>query len=68
MIADERHGGSEEPRRAIGYGSRYSDRIEEDDEEGELGAEGRAIEDGNDRGNDLGRGQQPSIENEWARG
>ncbi|KAF1939142.1 hypothetical protein EJ02DRAFT_265037 [Clathrospora elynae] len=75
MIADERNGGSEEPRRAIDYVpgyNRYSDRVEEeDDQDGERSPE-RAIEEGNRRINSalpghLGQDQLPTVENEWAR-
>jgi hypothetical protein len=75
MIADERNGNTE-PRGAIDYipgFDRYTDRrIEEDEEEDENTRTGRTIEEGNRRlndalpGNVLG-GQQPAVENEWAR-
>lgn len=74
MIADERHGETE-PRRAIDYVpgfNRYSDRVEEEeDQEEDVGHE-RAIEDGNTRLNaafpsHLGREHQPAVENEWTR-
>lgn len=74
MIADERHGNTE-PRRAIDYVpgyNRYSDRIEEDEDDVENTRTGRTIEEGNGRlnnalpGNVLGD-QQPTVENEWAR-
>jgi hypothetical protein len=73
MIADERNGDTE-PRRAIDYipgYNRYSDRIQEDEDE-ENTRTGRTIEEGNRRlnnalpGNVLGD-QQPSVENEWSR-
>ncbi|KAF2036332.1 hypothetical protein EK21DRAFT_84028 [Setomelanomma holmii] len=76
MIADERHGDTE-PRRAIDYipgYNRYSDRVEEEEEEDqdENTRNGRAIEEGNRRLNNilpapLGQDQQPTVENEWAR-
>lgn len=75
MIADERHGGSDEPRRAIDYipgYSRYSDRVEEEAEDDDMNS-GRAIEEGNRRINNvvlpghLAPDQQPTVENEWAR-
>lgn len=74
MIADERHGNTE-PRRAIDYVpgyNRYSDRIEEDEDDVENTCTGRTIEEGNGRlnnalpGNVLGD-QQPTVENEWTR-
>lgn len=74
MIADERHGDTE-PRRAIDYipgYNRYSDRVEEEEDEIENTRGGRTIEEGNRRlnntlpGNVLGD-QQPTVENEWAR-
>jgi hypothetical protein len=74
MIADERHGDTE-PRRTIDYipgYNRYSDRVEEETEEDDQRSTERAIEEGNRRLNSvlpgpLGRDQQPSVENEWAR-
>lgn len=74
MIADERHGDTE-PRRAIDYipgYNRYSDRVEEDDEDDENTRPGRAIDEGNRRINNILPGhveqdQQPTVENEWAR-
>lgn len=75
MIADERNGGSDEPRRAIGYVqgfSRYSDRVQEEDDQEEGLNNGRSIEEGNRRldaalpGHPNGD-QQATIENEWAR-
>ena len=74
MIADERHGDTE-PRRAIDYipgYNRYSDRIEDDEDEIENTRGGRTIEEGNRRLNDALPGnvladQQPTVENEWAR-
>lgn len=75
MIADERHGGSDEPRRAIDYVpnyNRYSDRVEEEDgHEHSLSPE-RAIEEGNRRLNSvlpghLEHNQQATVENEWTR-
>lgn len=75
MIADERNGDTE-PRRAIDYipgynSNRYSDRVEEETEEDSQGTT-RAIEEGNRRldgalPGHIGRDQQPSVENEWAR-
>jgi hypothetical protein len=74
MIADERNGDTE-PRRAIDYipgYNRYSDRIQEDEDDEENTRTGRTIEEGNRRlnntlpGNVLGD-QQPSVENEWSR-
>ncbi|KAF1851685.1 uncharacterized protein K460DRAFT_39306 [Cucurbitaria berberidis CBS 394.84] len=75
MIADERHGGSEEPRRAIDYVpgyNRYSDRVQEEDEQDDDLNSRRAIEEGNRRLTNalpgpLDRDQQPTVENEWAR-
>jgi hypothetical protein len=75
MIADERHGGSEEPRRAIGYVhgyNRYSDRVEEEEDDDHQRIPERAIEEGNRRLNSvlpgqLERDQQPFVDNEWAR-
>lgn len=76
MIADERHGDTE-PRSAIDYipgFNRYSDRIEEDDDDDiENTRTGRTIEEGNRKlnnalpGNVLGDQQSTGIENEWAR-
>ncbi|KAF2850897.1 hypothetical protein T440DRAFT_395941 [Plenodomus tracheiphilus IPT5] len=75
MIADERNGRTES-RRAIDYVpgfNRYSDRVEEEEEEGQdQGADhGRFIEDGNDRLNNALPGhhgrEQTAVENEWAR-
>lgn len=74
MIADERHGDTE-PRSAIDYipgYNRYSDRIEEDEDDIENTRTGRTIEEGNRKlnnvlpGNVLGD-QQTGAENEWAR-
>ncbi|KAH7359932.1 hypothetical protein BKA66DRAFT_426415 [Pyrenochaeta sp. MPI-SDFR-AT-0127] len=75
MIADERNGGNDEPQRAIGYissYSRYSDRVEEEDDHAQSLSPERAIEEGNRRLNSvlpghLERDQQPTVENEWAR-
>lgn len=79
MIADERNGGNDEPRRAIDYfpgHGRYSDRLveeEEAEEEEENSYRGRAaIHAGNDQPHHasstlLGGEQQPTVENEWAR-
>jgi hypothetical protein len=69
MIADERH---PEPRTAIDYIPRYSDRIEEESEEDLQEDSQRAIEEGNRRLNNalpgpLRSDSQPSVENEWAR-
>lgn len=74
MIADERHGDTE-PRRAIDYVpafNRYSDRVEEEEEQDGDVDHARAIEADNNRINNtfsggLGREQQPAVENEWAR-
>jgi hypothetical protein len=68
MIADERH---PEPRSAIDYIPRYSDRIEEEEENGQQDSQ-RAIEEGNRRLTNALPGpirgdQQPSVDNEWAR-
>lgn len=70
MIADERNGDTE-PRRAIDYVpgyNRYSDRVEEAEEDGDVS--GRAIEEGTHHvfPANVGREQQPSVENEWTRG
>jgi hypothetical protein len=70
MIADERHDNAES-RSAIdymGYNS-YADRVvEEDEPDLQNERSGRAIEEGNGRVNNvLGRDQQTSVENEWAR-
>lgn len=71
MIADERNGDAE-PRRAIDFipaYNRYSDRVEEEAEE-DGHAPSRAIEQGSHPAfpANVGREQQPSVENEWARG
>ncbi|KAH3910097.1 hypothetical protein HBH56_147090 [Parastagonospora nodorum] len=74
MIADERHGDTA-PRSAIDYVpgyNRYSDRIEEDEEEHVENTRTGRIEEGNRElnnalpGNVLG-GQETGVENEWAR-
>ena len=69
MIADERH---PEPRSAIDYIPRYSDRIEEDSAENGQQNSQRAIEEGNRRLNNALPGplrgdEQSNVENEWAR-
>jgi hypothetical protein len=69
MIADERHGDTE-PRGVIDYipgYNHYSDRVEEEDDEIENTRTGRTIEDGTHKNNDSSLGQQPQVENEWAR-
>lgn len=74
MIADERHGDTE-PRRAIDYIpglSRYTDRVEDDDDVEEGANTGRAIEEGNRKLNNVLPGyippeQQPVVDNEWTR-
>jgi hypothetical protein len=74
MLAGEESGGAG-PQRAIDYVpgyNRYSDRIEEEGEDdGQV--PGHAIEEGNHHNDhvfptQIGRGQQPSVENEWTRG
>lgn len=72
MIADERHDNSQS-RSAVdylGYNSRFSDRIEEDDESLANERSGRAIEEGTGGAfpGAIGRGQQAGVENEWTRG
>ncbi|KAL6705552.1 hypothetical protein ACN47E_006669 [Coniothyrium glycines] len=67
MIADERHGGTEEPRRAIDYSPRYSDRVEEDEDD-IVNYSARTLENGTQGvGHTAAREQQPAVENEWAR-
>lgn len=74
MLADERNGNAE-PRRAIDYVpgyTRYSDRVEEEEDDDEGVGANRAIEEGNRRINNIlphhiDRDQQPTVENEWAR-
>jgi hypothetical protein len=75
MIADERHGDTE-PRSAIDYipgYNRYSDRVEEEEDDIENTRTGRAIEESNRQlnnalpGNVLGDQQSTGVENEWAR-
>jgi hypothetical protein len=69
MIADERHGDTE-PRSAVDYipgYNRFSDRVEEEDDQIENTRSGRAIEGDSRKSNDTSLGQQPRMENEWAR-
>lgn len=71
MIADERHDNSQS-RSAIdymGYNSRFSDRIEEEEESLTHEGTGRAIEEGNGGAfpSTIGRSAQSGVENEWTR-
>jgi hypothetical protein len=72
MIADERHDNSQLRSTIdyIGYNSRFSDRIEGDEEESLTNERsGRTIEDGDSGAfpGAIGRGQQSNVENEWTR-